>query len=110
MTTAPPSLPRVQAEPVPLLQRYYEVLRFPDVLPVALRFLRTTVTTPRVCLRSCQVRRRPGAGRFRVWHLPTRPVNQRDGNARASQVPGEPCCAYALFSDPGGTDTSGHTT
>ena len=26
------------------------------------------------------------------------------GGCRASQVPGEPCCAYALFFDPGGTE------
>jgi hypothetical protein len=63
--SAPPSLPRVQAEPVPLLRRYYEVLRFPDVLAAVLRFLRATVTIPCACLRhSCQVRRRLGAGGF----------------------------------------------
>ena len=30
------------------------------------------------------------------------------GSDRASHVPGEPSCAYALLSDPGGTDASGH--
>jgi hypothetical protein len=30
------------------------------------------------------------------------------GNDRASHVPGEPSCAYALLSDPGRTDASGH--
>ena len=29
------------------------------------------------------------------------------GGVRTSQVPGDSLCAYALFSDPGGTDTSG---
>jgi len=68
---APPSLPRVQVEPVPLLRRYYEVLRFPTARDAALRFLRATLTTPCACLRvSGQVRRRLGAGGFWVWHLP----------------------------------------
>ncbi len=40
---APPSLPRVRADPVPLLHRYYEVLRFPAAPPAALRCLRTAV-------------------------------------------------------------------
>jgi hypothetical protein len=31
----------------------------------------------------------------------------RGGDGRASQVPGEPWCAYALFSDPGGTAAAG---
>ena len=62
--SALPSLHRVPRGQVPRLRRYYGVLRFPDVLPAALRFLRTTVTTPRACFRSCQVRRRPGAGGF----------------------------------------------
>jgi len=35
-----------------------------------------------------------------TWHLET---------TRVSQVPGEPLCAYAVFFDPGGTDTPGHT-
>jgi hypothetical protein len=69
--SAPPSLPRVQAEPIPLLRRYYEVLRFPTARDAALRFLRATLTTPCACLRvSGQVRRRLGAGGFWVWHLP----------------------------------------
>ena len=42
---APPSLPRVRADPVPLLHRYYEVLRFPTAPSAALRCLRTAGTT-----------------------------------------------------------------
>ena len=62
---APPSLPRVQVGPVPLLRRYYEVLRFPTARDAALRFLHATLTTPRASLRvSGQVRRRLGAGFF----------------------------------------------
>ena len=51
-------------------------------------------------------RRRPRARGFAVWQ----PHGQmlRDGDGRASQVPGEPSCAYALFFDPGGTDAPGH--
>jgi hypothetical protein len=33
----------------------------------------------------------------------------RGGGGRASQVPGEPSCAYAMFSDPGRTNAAGHT-
>ena len=76
--SAPPSLPRVPADAVPLLRRYYEVLRFPDVLPAALRFLRSTVTTPCACLRrSYQVRRRPGAGGFGSGTSPRRQYIKR---------------------------------
>jgi hypothetical protein len=82
---APPSLHRVLAARVPRLQWYYEVLRFPNVLHAALRFLRATLTIPRACLRrSCQVRRRLGAGGFWVWHLPKRPVDNE------METPGRP--------------------
>jgi hypothetical protein len=33
----------------------------------------------------------------------------RRGERRASQVPGEPRCVYAMFSDPGGTEPPGLT-
>jgi hypothetical protein len=43
-----------------------------------------------------------------VGQLPVRP-QVRISNGRVSQVPGEPCCAYALRSDPGRTDAPGPT-
>jgi hypothetical protein len=54
---APPSLPRIRADPVPLLRRYYGVLRFPAALPASLR-----------CLRSAVPRRAPDfrSGRFQT--------------------------------------------
>jgi len=46
----------------------------------------------------------PNAGRGAWGHwvrrLPVRSLSRR--NVRASQVPGEPWCAYAVFLDPGG--------
>ena len=43
-----------------------------------------------------------------VWQPPRQKL--RKGNDRTSQVPGESSCAFALFFDPGRTDSSGHTT
>jgi hypothetical protein len=34
------------------------------------------------------------------------PRHFNNGDDRNSQVPGEPCCAFAMFSDPGGTPAS----
>src|SRR5207302_2998056 len=63
-----PFPPQGRGGPLPLLPRYYEVLRFPHVLPATLRFLRMTGTTPCACVRcSDQIRRRSGAWGFRVW-------------------------------------------
>ena len=86
---------------VPLRHRYDEMLRLPDALVAALRSLRLAIPP----LASVFVTPlRPDAGRGpgalslaapRQW--------LRTGDARISQVPGEPCCAYALFSDPGRT-------
>src|SRR3974390_2732297 len=36
------------------------------------------------------------------------PAGNHDGNGRVSQVPERPSCPYALFLDPGGTETPGH--
>ena len=49
--------------------------------------------------------RRPGA----LGSGSPTPVGCRGGDGRVSQVPGEPPCAFALFSDPGGTDAPGPT-
>ena len=36
------------------------------------------------------------------------PAGNHDGNGRVSQVPERPSCPYALFLDPGRTETPGH--
>ena len=85
---------------VPLAQRYYEALRLLAALLAALRFLRLAIP--------------PGAPVFVSSASPTpawdlefsglaTPSQLTSGDDRASQVPGEPLCAYALFSDPGRT-------
>src|SRR2546423_6635937 len=62
-------------------------------------------TIPCACVRvSVQVRRRPGAWGITVWQ-PLASMSR--WSRRASQVPGEPCCAYAVFFDPGGTHVPG---
>lgn len=53
----------------------------------------------RLCSCLPPARRRLGAWGFRVWQ--PRANCCRDGDDRASQVPGEPSCPYALFLDPG---------
>jgi hypothetical protein len=58
-----------------------------------------------LCFRSVQSRspdRGPG-----VHDRSPLPVLIRMEAFRTSQVPGEPSCSYAVFSDPGGTDASG---
>ena len=98
---APPSLRRVPAGWVPRLHRYYEALRFPTDRLAALRGASRGDTSPCACIRlSAQVRRRPAARS--LWSGAPRPDFRR-GEVRASQVPGEPWCVYALFFDPGGT-------
>ena len=100
----PPSLHRVPAAAVPRLRHYYEALRLPTALPDALRRPSHAGDRPvRLCsLRSA--RRRPAAWSFAV-RQPR--AHLRIGNGRVSQVPGEPCCAYALLSDPGRTNAPG---
>ena len=61
-----------------------------------------------LCFRSVRSRspdRRPG-----VQDRSPLPAVVRVEAFRTSQVPGEPCCSYAVFSDPGGTDASGAWT
>ena len=64
-------------------------------------FVRPSLPLVCACLRrSAQARRRPdGLG---LWVRPPR-VPLGRWSRRASHVPGEPLCAYAVFSDPGGT-------
>ena len=62
--SALPSLDRVPASRVPLLHRYYEVLRLPAAGPAALRY---SFTWPYLSVRLCSLpwtRRRPGAWSF----------------------------------------------
>jgi hypothetical protein len=95
--------PRVQAEPVPLLQRYYEVLRRPAVLLAALRCLRLAIPSlAPVFVSPARPDAGLGPGAF-GFGSPT-PTGCRDGDDGASQVPGESCCTYALFFDPGRTE------
>ena len=75
-----------------------------DALPLlSPRFLSSLDDTiPCACIRlSHEARRRPGAWSFRVWQLHN--ASLQNGNDRDSQVPGEPLCAHAMFSDPGRT-------
>ena len=80
----------------------YEALRRPAA-PLASLLVSLGDTIARVCLRlSASARRRPAARCFRGGqHLA---LECRAGNGRASQVPGGSSCAYAVFSDPGGTE------
>ena len=105
---APPSLPRIPSGTVLLVPGYYEVLRRP--VPFSPRF---------VCLRVAIPARAPvfvspcgptPAGGLELSGLAAPRQSFRTGDPRASQVPGEPRCAYALFLDPGRTAASGHTT
>src|SRR5260370_22389544 len=77
------------------------MLRLPDALVAALRFLGLEMPPlGRVFVSPLQ----PDAGRGPGALSVAAPRQWlRTGDARISQVPGEPCCAYALFSDPGRT-------
>ena len=93
---APPSLHGVPAQRFP---RFRGTMRHSDSLTavsanslggVAGRY------PPRACLRlSHSARRRPGARGFTVRQPPDRALSRR--SRRASQVPGRPWCAYAVF-------------
>src|SRR5262249_7863767 len=73
--------------------------RLPTALPARLRCPRLTVTDPRACLCSLAARRPPLGQELWVGQLHA--PRFRIGSGRTSQVPGEPCCAYAVLSDPG---------
>ena len=53
---------------------------------------------------------RDAEGQGFLHSAPVTPFRIQGGDDRASHVPGEPPCAYALLYDPGGTDASGHST
>ena len=91
---------------VPLLHRYYEVLRLPTARPARLRYPSTNGYLPCACVRSTRPDAGHAAGGFAVWQLPHATVFPT-GDGRVSQVPGEPSCAYALLFDPGRTDAPG---
>ena len=101
---APPSLPGVQAVPVPLLQRYYGVLRRPASLSP--RFVAFAWRYPalRLSFRS-QRSRAPNRGPEVRLPVPVAGSLRRE-TIRTSQVPGEPSCSYAMFFDPGRTDNT----
>jgi hypothetical protein len=89
---------------VPRLQRYYEALRFPA--PVSPRFVVLRLAIPRcasvVCSPPIQNAQSVGQG----LRVPVPSPDWHRGECRASQVPGEPWCASAVFVDPGGTGST----
>lgn len=102
MTRRLASLHRVPSRSVPRLPRYYRDAPTPAPPSHRARCLRPAVplVASSVSLPSA-LDARPGARKFRVRH------SQADfakGEGQASQVPGEPHCACARFSDPGGID------
>jgi len=87
-------------DPVPLLHGYYEVLRRPALPLAALRCLRLAIPS---CAPVFVSPARPDAGLGPgAFGCGSPNATLQNGNGRTSQVPGEPCCVYALFSDPGG--------
>ena len=100
---APPSLRGVPRVEFPRFGGTIRALRLPAARPAALRFLRLAVPRLRPAVRSPPARDgRRGSGLELVTRY-LRPGLAR-GDGRISQVPGEPSCALALFSDPGRTD------
>src|SRR5260370_34737097 len=77
------------------------MIRLRDALVAALRFLRLAIPPlASVFVSPLQ----PDAGRGPGALSLAAPLQWlRNGDAPISQVPGEPCCAYALSSDPGRT-------
>ena len=75
---------------VPLLQRYYEALRLPDILLAALRFLRLAIPLERLSFVPVrlQTQSRRIIPEFAVPVAPD-PVDFK-GTVRISQVPGKP--------------------
>jgi hypothetical protein len=103
-TRHPLPIPRVRAARVPLLHRYYEMLRHPANLPAALRCASLGGTTPRACVRaSTQTRRRSGAGSFKVWQPPDA-SDYREGVAGSPRFLDSPNAATPCSSTPAGPD------
>jgi hypothetical protein len=96
----PPGPPRR----VPRLRRYYGAVRLPEPLtPDSVAFARRYPAV-RLLFRSRRSRS-PNRGPGVRQPVPTTGTIRREAS-RASQVPRQPCCPFALFSDPGRT---GHT-
>jgi hypothetical protein len=86
-------------------------MRCSDALgPFSPRFVAFAWRYPPVRLRSSLPHGPTPAGGLELSGLAAPRQSLRTGEHRVSQVPGEPRCAYALFSDPGRTAASGHTT
>ena len=102
----PPSLHRVPAVWVPLLQRYYEDARLPASLSPRFVSFAWRYQAARLSFRSLRSRthnRGPGV------HYPVPTAGPlRLETIRASQVPGKPWCACALLFDPGEPALPGH--
>ncbi len=105
----PPSPSQGPPGRVPLLHRYYEGVRLPVPLSPRLVAFAWRYHGLRLSFRSLRSRtpnRGPG-----VQHPVPIPEKTMPMEAvRASQVPEESLCAYALLFDPGRTDPSGPTT
>ena len=103
----PPSLPRVPAVQVPLLHRYYGDVRLPAPLSPRFVVLRLAIpcAAPVFSLPAVQ------DAQPRAWGSSSGPHtgSLHMETIRASQVPGEPSCAYALALDPGRTGATGPT-
>ena len=78
--------------------------------PLSPRFVAFAWRYPPVRLCSSLPRGPTPAGGLELSGLAAPRQSLRTGDHRASQVPGKPRCAYALFLDPGRTAASGHTT
>src|SRR4051794_37498593 len=85
---------------VPRPLRYYEALRLPSVRFAALRCLRWAIPPLRRWFAPRDRRRAIGGSGELIFRFPAGNVG---GDGRVSQVPRDPSCALALFSDPGGT-------
>ena len=104
ITRCSASLHRVRSGPVPLLQRYYQSTPTPcrpsrraSLPSLGGTTVRRSFVSPR---QDRRVLPRPGV----FGPATPRPVFDSGGDDRASHVPGGSSCAYALLSDPGGTD------
>src|SRR3974377_582087 len=82
------------------IQHYYGALRLLAVHLAALRFLRLAIPS----LRPLFVPISSGLSWGSSWSFyPGSPAGRYDGDGKVSQVPGEPWCSFAMFSDPGVT-------
>ena len=94
--------------PFPRFDGTIKTLRLPAALPAALRCLRLAVPLRTLAIGFRRRQATNACGPGRIGHPGAPYPGVSCGNDRASHVPGEPHCAYALLSDPGGTDASGH--